>query len=366
MKIINRYIIKEFAPQFILGLSVFTFILLMDKIFMLTGLIINKGVHVFTVFKLLIYTLPSFFSLAIPMAVLMGTLLAFGRMVEDNEITALRASGVAQIKIMFPIMLLTFVMSLSLIYFNQEIAPLSQQKFAKTYFEIVYQRPTLKLEENAFTEIDNYRMYVTNINRRKNTLNKLIIYKLDEQKDEYPVLITAKKGVLSQDGDILNLTLFSGNIQKKDDKDPSKFNQVNFANYTIKFDLTKNKEAMRDFSKSIMSLTGGGINKEIQRLSVNNVATLNLKIEYYKRITIAWACFGFALLACPLALLTHKHSKAIGFGMSIIVLFIYYAVLAFGLSLGERGILNPVLSLSLPNILLFIVSVFMVWKVQKQ
>jgi lipopolysaccharide export LptBFGC system permease protein LptF len=106
-----------------------------------------------------------------------------------------------------------FFSSIFLTYFNQEIAPITQKQFSTIYYDIAYQRPTLKLEENSFTEIENYRLFVKKINRKKSLLKEVIIYKLDEK--EYPILITAKNGRLIQKKNGLASKLYDGIIQKK-------------------------------------------------------------------------------------------------------------------------------------------------------
>ena len=91
MKILTKYTLKEFIPPFFLGLFCFTFILLLDEIFKLIKTFVQKGVSPWYLFELLIYILPATLVVTIPMATLVGILLAFGRLSADNEITAIKA-----------------------------------------------------------------------------------------------------------------------------------------------------------------------------------------------------------------------------------------------------------------------------------
>src|SRR5437763_279745 len=95
MRILSRYILKEFLSNVILGLLIFTFVLLLDKLFELADLLLNKGVGIGLTLKLLFLLLPSSLSLTLPMSVLLGALLTFGRLSENSEITAVRASGLS-------------------------------------------------------------------------------------------------------------------------------------------------------------------------------------------------------------------------------------------------------------------------------
>src|SRR5258708_23421996 len=95
MRILSRYILKEFLANLLLGLVIFTFVLLLDHLFELADLLLNKGVGLWLTLKLLFLLLPSSLSLTIPMSTLLASLLTFGRLSESNEITAVRASGLA-------------------------------------------------------------------------------------------------------------------------------------------------------------------------------------------------------------------------------------------------------------------------------
>src|SRR4030043_2111800 len=99
------YILKETLPIFFIGLLTFTVILLIDKILKLIELIVNRGVSFSKILMLLLFISPSFLVFTIPMAVLLGTLLSFGRLSGDSEITAFKASGVRLYQLYLPVLL---------------------------------------------------------------------------------------------------------------------------------------------------------------------------------------------------------------------------------------------------------------------
>ena len=363
MKIIDKYIIKEFVPQFLLGFIVFTFILLMEKIFYLTSLIVTKGVSAFKVGKLFLYILPSFCSLTFPMAFLMGMLLSLGRLQDDNEITALRAGGIPQFKIITPILALSLVTTLFLVYFNQNLVPNTQKNFSQIYYDIAYNKPTLKFEENTFFDLKEYKFFIKKIDRKTNKLEHVIIYKTQ---DDYPILITAKTGIIKQISDYVILTLHDGIMQQKDAKNPLKFTQINFKEYVLNFNMREAAEQINDYSQSIVNLTANELQSQIKDLKAKGINVVDLEIQYYQRISIAFACFIFVLLGSSLAIMSTKHTKSIAFGMSLILIFVFYILLAFGISLAEKGILHAKYSLYLPNIVLGIVGIFLLFRVNKR
>src|SRR5437016_14217956 len=94
-KILSRYILRQYAANLALGLAIFTFVLLLDKLFELVDLLVNKGAGIALTFKLLLLLLPTSLSLTLPMSHLLSALLTFGHLSETNEIVAARASGIA-------------------------------------------------------------------------------------------------------------------------------------------------------------------------------------------------------------------------------------------------------------------------------
>ena len=123
MKILRRYVCKELVGPFLLGLGVFTFVMLMQQIIELTDLVIYKGVSMKIVAQLFLYILPYFLMFTIPMAMLLAALMSFGRLSQDNEITAIQASGTNLWALVWPILVIGLILSIFLAVFNNLISP---------------------------------------------------------------------------------------------------------------------------------------------------------------------------------------------------------------------------------------------------
>lgn len=127
MKIINRYIIKEMLSPALLGMVVFTFIILMNQLLLLANMFIQRGVSLGNVMRFLVYMLPSIVVLTLPMAALLGTLIGMSRMTADSEITALRSAGISIYKLFVPVFALcaatwiigTYLMTVALPWGNR-------------------------------------------------------------------------------------------------------------------------------------------------------------------------------------------------------------------------------------------------------
>src|SRR5438477_8794824 len=133
MKIFPRYILKFFVANLFLGLLIFTFVLLLDHLFELADLLLNKGVGIWLTLQLLFLLLPSSLTLTLPMSTLLAALLTFGRLSENNEITAVRASGLAAWSyVKTPLFASCFIV-LFLIPFNTLWAPHAHATFRNLY-----------------------------------------------------------------------------------------------------------------------------------------------------------------------------------------------------------------------------------------
>jgi len=168
MRILRTYVLKELLGPFILSLIVLTFVLLMGNIVKLAELVINKGVNILDVGKLLLFLIPYLLSYTLPMSVLTGLLLAMGRLSHDNEITAIRACGVGMGRLMLPILVIGLILSLFSVNLNSEILPKAHYASRTTLKEIGIKRPTAYLEPGTFIKtFEDYIIYIYSIRGNK-------------------------------------------------------------------------------------------------------------------------------------------------------------------------------------------------------
>ncbi len=361
MRILSRYILTEFIPPTFLGVAVFTFILIIDRIFSLVRLIINRGVEVTLVVQLLGYLMPSLLSMSIPMALLSGALLCFGRLSNDNEITAVRSSGISLFRIILPVVVFSLILSLLLIPFNQNIAPKYLYKFRRLYYKLVCKNPLLKLEEHTFINIADYRIYVEKIKRKKSKLSGIIIYQM--KKDELPTLITASSGWIENKDNTLMLHLFDGNIRQREKENPGKYNLIDFKNYDILLSLAETSPRV---SKRIKEMRYKELRAEIANLKKKDLPPVSLLIEFHQRLSLAVAGLVFCLLGAPLGIKTHTKGKTIGFGLSLIIIFLYYFLLARGITFANKRVFTPAICMWTPNILFGIIGIWLVYRTSRK
>lgn len=234
MPVIYRYILKEHIGPFFFGLAIITFVLIMDFLLELMNLIIGKGISLLTVVQAFALNLAWMLALSVPMAVLVSTLMAFGRLSQDNEITALKASGVSLYRIVLAPLLFSVILTLGMIYFNDKILPEANHRARILMAELHQKKPTLSLKENMFiNEIPGYHILIKKVNPRTNEISDITIY--EKVEGPFPRTILAQKGKIefSEDRSTLILHLEKGEVHEADQNEPGRYRRVSFEKQII-------------------------------------------------------------------------------------------------------------------------------------
>lgn len=217
-----------------MGLAVITFVLILDFIIDIFDLILGKGLSVLIVLEVFALNLAWMLALSIPMAVLVSTLMAFGRLAADNEITAIKASGTSIISLIKPVLVCSLGLTLFLFVFNDRILPESNYKAKNLMSAIHRKRPTLTLKQGVFmNDFPGYSILVEKINEKTSEIRGITIYELKDTR--IPVTIRAQRGALdlSLGEDRLTITLYDGEIHEVDNQDPSKYRRLTFEKHVL-------------------------------------------------------------------------------------------------------------------------------------
>jgi len=213
VRILHSYILRLHLVPFLLGFGVVTFVLVMDALFDYLDLVLNRGVAVVVVLQLFALSLGYIVALSAPCAVLVAVLMTFGRLAQDHETTALRASGVNMASVLAGPLLAAAALTGLLTYFNDRVLPESNHAFANLLIDIGRMRPTVKLQEGVFiTDFPGYDLLVKSVNGRTNEMKGITIYQLNP--GGHPTTILARSGFLSytRDGRTAVLELSDGEI----------------------------------------------------------------------------------------------------------------------------------------------------------
>ena len=213
MSLLNRYIQKELFLPFLYSLFILIFILFTNFLLRAVDRFLGKGINLFTILEYLFFNLAWIISLAVPMAVLIAALMTFGRMSEDNEINAMRASGISFITITRPAILFGTLICIALIYFNNFILPEMNFKARLLSGDIYRTRPGLNINPGHFIdEIPDYSMIIRG--KKDDIMEDVRIFSKNNR--DVQTSIHSKTGTLSTIDDAIILTLFNGEIHEMD------------------------------------------------------------------------------------------------------------------------------------------------------
>ncbi len=356
MKTLRAYVLKELIFPFLMGLTVFTFILVMDRIFTLTDLIVKYGVSVFTVLKLLFFILPSTFAITIPMACLVAVMVAFSRLKSDNELTAMKASGISLLPLVGTTLGLGAVLTAAMIIFNNTALPYANYAYRDLYFKIVSQRAAIVIEDHVFVEdFDGYVFRVGQKNPITGQLEDVVVFVRDKKKDKDFRTIVAKRGQLisDQENHRVMLKLEDGYMQMVQRNDLKTFSQIYFRTNFLDLDINRElANSDRQASRSAREMTMGQIKKEIAKRRQNGGDIRLLWVEYFKKTSIPFACFAFFLIGAPLGILAPRSGKYFSYFIGVLLIFVYYIFISLGETFGADGKMSPFLSMWLPNLIL--------------
>ncbi|HLD28720.1 MAG TPA: LPS export ABC transporter permease LptF, partial [bacterium] len=326
-KTTHFYILKEMLPVFLIGLMTFTVILLMDKILKLIEMIVSRGASLSQILKLLFFISPSFLIFTIPTAVLLGTLISFGRLSGDSEITAFKASGMSLYQLFLPVGLFSVVAYLLTTFLVIYGLPWGNRGFQATLYLVAQSKADIEVKERVFNDVfDGLVVYVEKIPIRGKKMEGILIY--DERDKAKVSTIFAKEGFLirppeSQD---IVLRLIDGDIHQSDQKS-TVYRKVRFDTYDLKLELAKALMALgRKIQEHEMSV--GEIRARIERTKRIGGDTVPLEVELHKRYAIPFACIVFGLIGVPLGIQPRRSGRSHGFVFSILILLAYYVSLS--------------------------------------
>ena len=355
---LTRYLLSEILPPFLLGLLTFTFILLIARILKLVELIVTRGIPLTQVGRLLALILPTFLELTLPMAFLLAILLGLGRLSGDQELLALKSSGVSPLQILLPLTFVAASVALITLLLTSWVRPTAQVALKNELYDIAKTRIGTALKEKVFNDdFPNILIYVEEIIPPGNVAQGILI--IDKRETAKDNIILGKVGLINTEEQThtLSLRLFDGSIYERD-RTRSGFSQTNFNIYDFKLDLDEfiGPVKMKGAGPKEMSL--GRLLKTIDEKQAAGIKATPELMEFHQRIAFSFAPIVFCLLGVSLSLLprTSRANKSWGVALCIAWLVIYYALLSLGKALGERGAFHPFVALWFPNIVVGVIS----------
>jgi lipopolysaccharide export system permease protein len=427
MKIINRYILREHIPPFIFSVLIITFILILDFIPRIVEMVIDKDISIWVVLELIFLNLAWMIALSVPMAVLVATLLAFGRLTSDSEIVAIKSSGINLLRILIPLLIAAAVLTYGMTQFMDKVVPGLNHRARLLSGDIRAMRPMLTFRAGVFiTDISGYIILIDKINHKTSDVEGVRIS--ETRNKDNPRIIVAKTGHMKfiDNGQTVQFTLYDGEMHMLDNLNPSNYQKLDFNEHVINIsgvgsELRRSESTFRGdremniaqmtetvekaqsaidpfrlrirnslaakmeylFSDSLaypadppetdtealtlLKIDTKGIYRKLKRESdqifQQRKVVNRYMIEIYKKYSIPAASFAFVLIGAPLGILSRRGGMGIAVSISLVIFTIYWAFLIGGEDLSDRGLVSPFWGMWTANILIGGLGLYLLIKV---
>jgi lipopolysaccharide export system permease protein len=248
MKIISRYIIKEHLGPFFFSLAVIMFVFVTKFIVQYIGKLFGKGLSLSTIFEFVYLNLAWMLALAVPMSVLVASLMAFGRLSADNEITILKTSGINLYRIIAPALIWGTTLTVLMIWYNDQVLPEFNHQARLLLRSISQKKPTLELEEGIYLKLNQFNILVEEVERPLQTelidnsnlidpnyatrnadkLKNITIFDFSASQMQRTIIADYGYLVFDREREQLVFNLFDGEIHELSTRDYSEYRRVHF------------------------------------------------------------------------------------------------------------------------------------------
>lgn len=272
MFLLARYILREHIGPFFFALTLITSMLVLNFVLQAMRYIIGKGISLQVIFEYIVYNLAWIMVLVVPMSVLVATIMAFGRMSSDNEVTAIKAGGISFYSLIMPVLLASVVLAITLVEFNDKVLPVANHKARVLKKNIQNKRPTLSIEPGVFLEdLENFSMIVENKDELGSGIYGVTI--VDKSQHNVWRTIVAEKGKIEIDesSEAMIVTLENGEIHEMNFRKMESYQTVHFAVHRVNIPvenltLKKSDETFHnDREKNIEQLMGDVLRHQKER-----------------------------------------------------------------------------------------------------
>ncbi|MBW1999140.1 MAG: LPS export ABC transporter permease LptF [Deltaproteobacteria bacterium] len=351
-KTLNKYILNEIWPTFLTCLLVFVFIVLAARMMNIIEWVLNRGVDPVLLLKMIIYLMPRVLLFALPAASLMAVFLAFLRLSGDNEILALKSSGISLYQMLPPVLivsLLIFSMAMLISLFG---APWGNRSFKDLVFKIAQSKADLGLKERVFCEpFDNITFYINSLSSRDGVMKNIFL--VDRREKSATNTIVAREGriLLHPRARIITIQFKEGTIFSVGKRFEA-VRTIGFDTYNINIGLDDIMPSISSRERSPKEMTLGELMDGVKKRISDETGHNEMVIALMEKFSIPLAVFFMGIIGVPLGAQIQARGRFLGISISLLVFFLYYISLAGVRSIGETGVLPPHVGPWLPVIFL--------------
>jgi len=356
---INRYIIREMIPPFVISIFFFIFIFLMTSLLEITNYIVNYEVSLVAFILFMLYTIPFSLQFIIPMSVMISILLTFLRMSNDNEVVALQASGISLYRVTPPVLLYCLIGCFLTCLMSVYGVPWGTSSIRSLKEEVVASSFQIGLKERTFNDsFKDVMLYVNEIDVRQSKLKDVFIE--DKRNPDLVSTVVATEGRLLSDPErlVFKLRLLNGAVNQVDIKTKT-VNVIQFESYDISLDVARAIRGRKKDRKHRWEMSLTELSQYIQQTEDKGRSYFRAQMEYHKKFSIPIACIPLGLLSMTLGFQSNTKRRDNGVILALTFLMLYYVVLSAAWGIGETGKIPPLIGMWLPNVIFGCLAVWL-------
>ena len=383
MKLLDRYVCRQLLVSSIFGVGVLSVVLVLGRVFKdLLELLVNHNAPLDLILSFIAYILPFSLTFTIPWGFLTAVLLVFGKMSAENELVALRSSGVSIPRVCASAFALSLVCVGICLWINVDVAPRANLKMKDALVRIATNNPLAMFSsDKVINEFPGRKIYVEHNDGPE--LRNILVYEMD--RESFPMrVVFARRGVLTTDPEHsqLLLNLFDAQYEARDENDPMNLMKISLGNTAKEttfpislqelYDKAQKKKglstmtvrAVRDLQQHLSERPAGALSKEDRKQQASEISAA--KTEVSKRFSFSLASFAFALIGVPLAITAHRKETSAGFLLSLVVAFVYFIFILVADAVKENPRAHPEMLIWLPNGLFIGLGLWLFYKLSRQ
>lgn len=356
MRILTRYILKEVLTHGLLGGVLFTFVLFMKELGPLLELAVRNSTSSSTVGEIFLLMLPNMFTVTIPMAVLVGTLLGLSRLAADSEITAMRAAGVGVWRFVGIVGVLATAAWGAGLANTLYLAPKASAQMLRLEDELKNTQATYEIQPRVFYEdLKNVVLYVEDVRAGTGAARWRRVFLADLTDPVSPKVTTAEEAtVASTDSQTLIMRLQNGMQHETASDQPDQYTISTFTQTDLPLQATSTPDPHLGHSDApVLALSNHELVERTKR-----PAGRWYQIELERRYAYPTACLVLLLVGVPLGISSKRGGKGAGFVLTIVLVFVYYFLSSTGVALARQNKLPVLAGVWMANLLFGVSGVF--------
>jgi len=364
MRILTRYILGEISSYALLGLLVFTFVIFIPHLSSLLELVVRRNLPPLGVVSLFLLPIPGILVLTVPMAVLVGTLIGLSRMAADGEVIAARASGMGTREFVRPVLYYAVFGWALTSWMSLVLAPRAALELNRIDTGYMTSQIPYEIQPRVFIEqFPNRLIYIEDVRGSRADWQGIFI--ADTTERDAPKVTLAESGLLVNDehGHGLTLQLNRGMTHEIDPQRADQYSVSTFVQTEVPIPVSRADTAPSLRQAPALLSTGHLIDLVTHPQPAPDRQAALVELNY--RFALPVASLVLALVGLPLGLYTRKGGKAVGMMLTILLVFAYYIIMAFGQTLSKQGRLDPGIGLWLANVVFAAVGVAMLTQLRR-